>query len=633
MGKIIKKNQPCLDQIECKSSDARQIYEDGTSFCFSCKHPFKTESTKDISTIDEKLKEIDDSTKSDSDEKIEEINKLLSRGFKERGITKVVSEFFDVKVSYNEDGEISHHYYPYFNSNKTIAGYKVRKLPKTFWAVGNIKLLFGMNKFSATGKRLVIVEGELDALSIAQAFMDHYKRIYPVVSIPSASLVDTILDNREWIRSFDEVVLWFDNDKAGEEALNRALRIVGYDKAKVISPVDECKDASDVLIKKGFEVVMKIIWDAQSWSPVDIVTKEDLWKRLCEYADRESIPYPDCISGLNDKIQGMRLGEISLFISGTGSGKSTMLREIDFQLLKHLRENNTKEKPNNDKIGVITLEESPEEYARKMAGMALNINPANEEIPLEDLKQGFDQVFDDDRFVILDHQCSITDDSLIDRLEYMCLMGCKYIKIDHITILVSEGSEGLTGNEAIDKVMNDLLKIVKRYNVWIGLISHLRKSPNTGKSFEEGRMPCLDDIKGSGSIKQISFDIIGFARNSSAADENERNKISISVLKARTCGLTGPVKPAFYDIKTGRLKKLPNFDDFEQELTEVVVKEEEKPKEVKIEQKEVIVEEKEVIKNKNEISEDLVKHAQTNIKLKLPPPSIKIVRKGVDNFE
>ena len=73
------------------------------------------------------------------------------------------------------------------------------------------------------------------------------------------------------------------------------------------------------------------------------------------------------------------------------------------------------------------------------------------------------------------------------------------------------------GNEAIDKVMSDLLKVVKRHNVWLGLISHLRKSH--GKSFEEGNLASIDDIKGSGSIKQISFDIIAFARNLIAEDE------------------------------------------------------------------------------------------------------------------
>ena len=108
--------------------------------------------------------------------------------------------------------------------------------------------------------------------------------------------------------------------------------------------------------------------------------------------------------------------------------------------------------------------------------------------------------------------------------------------------------------------MNDLLGLVKKYNVWIGLISHLRKTGNQGKSFEDGQLPSMDDIKGSGSIKQISMDIIAFARNIGADTESERNTIQTKVLKCRYTGLTGPSGTMAYDFKTGRLVK--SSDEF-----------------------------------------------------------------------
>jgi twinkle protein len=186
---------------------------------------------------------------------------------------------------------------------------------------------------------------------------------------------------------------------------------------------------------------------------------------------------------------------------------------------------------------------------------------------LEDLRVGFDEIFGGDRVLLLDHQGSINDSSIMDKLEYMALAGAKYLFIDHITILVSEGAGNLRGLEAQDRVMNDLLRLVKKHNVWIGLVSHLRKVPGgLGKTFEQGKLPTLDDIRGSGSIKQISFDVIGFSRNMEAEDEVERNHISMSVLKSRYTGLTGPVNGATYELATGRLfsedgevsfKKLP----------------------------------------------------------------------------
>jgi twinkle protein len=238
----------------------------------------------------------------------------------------------------------------------------------------------------------------------------------------------------------------------------------------------------------------------------------------------------------------MRHGEITLFTSGTGSGKSTVIKEIVLDLLKNTE----------GKIGLISLEESVGETAEKFIGMSLE-RPLTGATPLteEEMRLGFDTVFKDERLVLLDHQGSVSDASLVDKIEYMALMGCKYLVLDHITIAVSEGSNGLSGNEAVDKLMSDLLKLVKQHNVWLGLISHLRKSQ--GKSFEEGLLPSIDDIKGSGSIKQISFDIIAFARNLVAEEDYERNTIKLRVLKSRFTGNTGDAGTAVYDPKTTRL--------------------------------------------------------------------------------
>lgn len=481
---------------------------------------------------------------------IEEIDTCPIRGFRERAIKKPVAEFYGVRVGYDENGHIVKHFYPY--GMEDSRGYKIRTLPKTFSAVGNINGLFGRDKFSGGGKRLVITEGEIDCMSVAQAYMDRHNKIYPVVAIPSAAITKVLLEERDWIRSFQEVVLMFDNDEPGKAAVEKAVKIVGLDKAKVCTFTE--KDPNDLYIKAGSKAVLEAIWDAEKHRPAGLIGKDKLWEALVAYNDMKSIPYPACLEGLNQKLKGRRYGEISLFVSGTGSGKSTMMREIGIDILENT----------DDMMGIVSLEESPAETSRKFAGMAINRNPANEEIPLEELKEGFDKVFGDDRVVVLDHQCSVKDNSIIEQLEAMCLMGCKNLFVDHITILVSEGVDDLTGNEAIDKIMNDLVRIVKTYNVWIGLVSHLRKAPVGKKSFEEGVLPTLDDIRGSGSIKQVSFDIVAFARNLVAETEDERNTIKMSVLKSRFTGLTGIVPGAKYKHETGRLAyNADSYEDFD----------------------------------------------------------------------
>ena len=147
--------------------------------------------------------------------------------------------------------------------------------------------------------------------------------IYPVVSIPSASNLRAVVENRKYLRSCDEVVLFIDTDEAGQAATERLANAIGYDKVKTAQTKE--KDASDALVNHGHMTVLRGIWDAQDYNPQGILTGEQLWDKLVEYNDIESVPYPDCFKGLNERIQGMRLGEISLWVSGTGAGKSTCL--------------------------------------------------------------------------------------------------------------------------------------------------------------------------------------------------------------------------------------------------------------------------------------------------------------------
>jgi len=542
VGKIVKYNQNC---ISCDSSDALQIYEDGAAKCFSCQRFF---SAKEVAAAETRpvTRLPPPSLKITRDA----IEKMSINGFATRNITKRVAEFYGVKSVKTADGEIKYHAYPYGDT------YKIRVCAsKTFYWVGpRTDKLFGQEKFEpGSARRVILVEGEADVLAMQQANLDHSNTIYPVVGVPSASDLECLLAQRDWLRSFKEVVVFMDNDPAGQTALKQALRVIGYDKCRIMHIAE--KDINDLLMKDGgAKALISAMWNASEFVPAGIVTRDTVREEIIKRASTPSHPYANCLAGVNKKIKGKRGGEITLLISGTGCGKSTILREEMLNVLE-----NTKEK-----LGIVSLEEAVGETGRNLSAMHLNINRTND-IPLATLLEGFDAVFKvdedgEDRILLLDHQGAITDSTIMDQLEYMCLKGCKYIFIDHITILVSEGVEGLTGNEAQDKVMNDLLRLIKKYpDVWIGLVSHLRKTGAGGTSFETGRMPQLDDIKGSGAIKQISFDIIAFARNTSANDPLVRNTIEFAVLKSRWSGDTGPAGGALFDTVTGRVNSLDVF--------------------------------------------------------------------------
>lgn len=554
MGKIVKAHIACYDDKDCGSSDGMNIYDDGFAHCFVCKKNFKSREDGYTPMPDPQPEQFNKLTTKSNVPSVLEIKDFAIRGFKSRFIKKATCEHFGVRVSMGEDGEFDAHYYPYTSKgNSEPHCYKIRRLPKDFIVSGKQKGLFGADKIDgASDKRIVITEGEIDAMSVAQAWHAKYGKWFPVLSVSSATHLKELLNHRDWIRQFDNVVLWFDNDEAGRKAVAEAAKIIGYDKCYDVQ--SNFKDANEALLSNPEDpsVVLNPIYNAKSFSPVGIVSSANTWDAYKKESDAQYVPYPPFMEGLNEKNYGRRMGSITLLTSGTGMGKTSWVKEDQFHLLKT--------RPDDERIGVLSLEESIAEAVANI--MALE---ANKRIQLPDVgmtdeeeRQYWEATMGSDRFMFLDHQGSMDDSSLIDKMEYMCLSGCKYLYLDHITIAVSESSsDGKSDtNSAIDSMMSDLLKLAKRHNVWICVVSHLRKTPNGQKSFEEGAVPSEDDLKGSGSLKQVPMQTFAISRNKMDKDPVKKNTSKFWVLKDRFTGRTGYVDSYIFGDDDGRLHRV-----------------------------------------------------------------------------
>lgn len=516
---------------ECGSSDANAVYTTN-QYCWSCQ-TWKPA----LDQIEEKpVKEKVD---------ISKIDALPMNGFRDRQLTKAVCKEYGVRSIKLADGNVTHHYYPY-TKNGNVVAYKERVVEgKQFKTLGDFKgtQLFGQHLFPPGGRKLVVTEGELDALAVQQAHLDRYNKTFPVVSIPNgAGSKGPIMDNRDYLRSFDEVILMMDNDDAGRAGQQEIAKIIGPDKTKIATL--KYKDASDSYLAEGKADILDAVFKAQSWCPAGIVNSADTWRHYEEEQDAVYTPWPSFVSGLNDKIFGRRLGSITTFTSGTGSGKTSFLREDMYHLLRHT----------DAKIGICSLEESVAETVRGFISLDLSqrVGIPGVDVPIEQQRESFERTLGTGRFEILDHQGSVSDDSLIDKLEYMACV-CDYIYLDHITIAVSE-ADGGSMNAAMDKFMSDLLKVAKRHNVWFGVVSHLRKSTQEQSSYEAGAEITEDSLKGSGSLKQISAQIIALERNKHAENMLERHTVKVKVLKDRFGGDTGLAGRYKFNFDTGRLE-------------------------------------------------------------------------------
>jgi len=458
----------------------------------------------------------------------------------DRRISEATCKKFGVTVEYDTEGKISKHHYPYFDKDTGAqTGTKSRIVDnKAFYSSGTFDNvgLFGQQAFKGGGKYITVVEGEADALAVSEMFDGKWA----VVSIRSGAsgAVKDIKQNLEWLESFENVVICFDNDTAGQEASRAVLDLFTPNKAKNVKlPV---KDAGEMLKERNVQGFIKEWWNAKTYRPDGIISGSDTWESIIEQEEVQSIPYPwEC---LNDLTYGFRERELVTITSGSGMGKSQIVRELEHYLLG----------ATDDNIGILALEEDIPKTA--LGIMSIEANQTlhlSREFDRETKKVFWDKTLGTGRIFMFDHWGSTNEDNLLSRIRYMAKgLDCKWIILDHLSIVVSD-QEIADERKAIDSIMTKLRQLVQETGVGLFLVSHLRRP--SGKAHEDGGQISLAELRGSASIAQLSDMVIGLERDQQNADPTVRNTTTVRVLKNRFAGLTGPACYLYYDKDTGRM--------------------------------------------------------------------------------
>ena len=529
------------------SCDNLARYDDGHGYCYACEYYERGEGT-----VSEAKPVAGDWTPVRSGE----YQDIPERRLEEKTLRKYGYSV----VSSEEKGEI--HIANFYNDGALVAQ-KFRKVEdKTFAWRGNARSagLFGQHLFEGKGsKRIVITEGEIDAMSVFQA-----NGGWPVVSLNGGvgNAVNNIKDNLEWISRFPEVILMFDMDDAGREAAAKCADLLPPGRVKIAQLPH--KDANEALVNNDSKSIVSACFQAKVHSPDEILHVRDI--EVDENArDQEVYGFP--WDGLSEYLVGQRSGELTLWCSGTGSGKSTILREIAHG---HLEEGR--------KVGMIMLEESPSETRDDMISLMINkpVRALRAQQMMNELraKLGKDPLtvtissFDEDEYnqakaeldktnlFIYDHLGNNGILNIIARMEYMAVsLGVDVIILDHITALAA----GLLGSDdqgderqMIDRVMKDLRALSVRTGVHIDIVSQLKK---TDRSYEEGSRITLQDIRGSGSLSSVPNTVIALERNRQADNDLEANTTIVRVLKNRLTGRAGVATALYYDRDQGRLSE------------------------------------------------------------------------------
>ena len=185
------------------------------------------------------------------------------RPLNHRGISEDTARKFDYQSTTIADKSVE--IANYFRDGELVAQ-KLRGPDKQFkWVgkAGNAPLWGQWLWKSKGGKRLVITEGEVDAMTVCQV----QGGTWPAVSLPSGSAgaVKAIKDNWEFVTSYEEIVLMFDEDDAGRDAAKKVAEIMPPGKCKIATL--PFKDANDCMREGKSKAIINAIWEAQHYSP------------------------------------------------------------------------------------------------------------------------------------------------------------------------------------------------------------------------------------------------------------------------------------------------------------------------------------------------------------------------------
>lgn len=519
------KHVPCES---CGSSDGNSLYDDGHTHCFVCQaHTGATDGTGPGGVL-----RPPPSSKGSSEFLGGDFRAIPSRRLSAQACQK-----YGYRITEDRLGRTCQ-VADYRSSDGTLVAQKIRYSDKSFSVIGggNTMPLFGQNLWSGGGKRLIITEGEIDAISVAQVL----GLSWPAVSVPNgaAGALKSIKANLEFVESFEQVIFAFDMDEPGRKAAKECAEVLTPGKAFIAElPL---KDPNECLKADQVKALTTALWQARCVRPDGIVGLDDITDKVM--ADVQT-GYPWFLEGLTNATFGRRIGDVIGLGAGTGIGKTDFLTQ---QVAYDVNELGLT-------VGVLFLEQSVADTGRRVAGKIAGkrLHVPDGSWDQNDLKVAWEALRRTGRLHLYDSWGVADWATIRSRIRYMHeALGCQVIYLDHMTALAAAEDDE---RKALEVIMAEAAGIAQNRFVF-HYVSHL--TTPEGKSHEEGGRVTIRQFKGSRALGYWSFFMLGMERNQQASDPMERQTTTLRVLKDRFTGRsTGMTWELEYDEKTGLLSE------------------------------------------------------------------------------
>lgn len=298
-----------------------------------------------------------------------ELKEKATEWFKKRGISKATLDRFMIftKEEFMPQTEKKESCicFPYFRDGE-IVNIKYRDARKNFKLSKGAELIFYNVNSIGDKKSIIIVEGEIDCLSVYESgFGQEYEKIptekdedgivtkevnNPLgeiipISVPNGAskgnqkldYLDTCAD---WFTGLHEIIIATDADEAGIMLKDELIRRLGVERCKTISyPIEEvvpldtglkrrCKDLNEVLMYLGKDVVQNVVNNAQS-IPVDgVYYLEDIFESmLANFRKGITLAPPTRFRELDEYFRWKK-GDITLCTGYGNHGKSFFMIQL-----------------------------------------------------------------------------------------------------------------------------------------------------------------------------------------------------------------------------------------------------------------------------------------------------------------
>jgi len=539
-------SQPCP---KCGSSDSLALYHDHGGYCFSnCGYVSEVQ-------MGNQTTKTSHSRRAKSMYNIEEIKDYGLADLSHRSISKEAIERYGVRQAVRpEDGEADKQaiFYP-----AGLGGGWKRKnalTKKDMEIVGDYGGLFGQSVFARGGKFAVVTEGEEDALAVWQAYHDKGKD-YTVLSLPNGSSCGGLEKREVWdyLTSFEGLLLLFDNDEQGREAVEKFANIYSTEvKLKVGEFPEDINDANDA-VKQGKQgEIYKAVSRAKTYQPEMIIPGSDVSFDMI----REPIKtghnlrrFPE----LSRKIGGIRDGELTTVMAPPGVGKSTWVAEVGYELIKHT----------DEKVAWMFLEEDLKKAAQRLIAIDNDVPLPRYRldpniIPEDKVRKSYDTLINNDRtwFISLGASGRLSVDRLLHLLRYYRSQGVTRFIFDHISIVFSHDDRD-NERKLIDNVLSEVAAFCAATGSHVIMVAHIKRFDQkiyVSDELHEAKWLYIDPAmaRGSGSFEQLSFNIV--AIEPEQTEDETKGRMRLNVKKSREWGFTGPADVLKMNPNTGRLE-------------------------------------------------------------------------------